>query len=269
MKLSFALLALGLTVPAAGAPVSQAPVSRAAVSQAPVAQAAVARVVAPAAVDSEATLEYLIGLAGKLSSQDTKARLDQLKAQLEALLSQKKALISQLVNAQHQASGAQVAGDQVKVQALVARIQGLEASLAKIDVEVEQILGEIRKLYDDEERRRDGAKKGAEALQKFTLALGENPPRDAFVKTLSPAARDAALGRARRGHDALAAVAQVALLAAANANQAALDAAETQRRLVGEQKKLRSAQTQLDTLKAATPTPTPSTHVKRVIAIPR
>lgn len=255
MNLSLAaLLAFSFTVPTAGAPVKRA--------------AATQRVV-PAVVGSEASLEYLIGLAGELSSQDTKARLDQLKAQLEALQVQKKALISQLANAQHQASAAQVSGDQVKVQALLARIKGLEASLAKIDVEVEEILRETRKLYDDEERCRDGAKKGAEALRKFALALGENPPRDAFVKTLSPAARAAALGRARRGHDALAAVAQVALLAAADANQAALDGAEKQRQLVAEQKNLRSAQTRLDTLKAGTPTPTPSTHVKRAIAVPR
>jgi hypothetical protein len=258
MKLSIAaLLLLGLTLPAVGAPVSKAPV----------AQSAVARSVAPAAVDSEASLEYLIGLAGKLSSEDNKAHLDQLKAQLEALLSQKEALIARLADARHRASGADVAGDPAKAQALLVTIQGIEASLAKLDVQAQLLLREIQKIHDDEQRRQDEAKRGAETLRKFAAVLTESPPHDTFVKKLSPAAREAALAKARSGQGALTAVARVALVVAENANSAAMDAARKQGQLIREQDRLRSEQRKLEEI--GLPTPTPTRTMRKVLASPK
>jgi chromosome segregation ATPase len=231
-----AILVLGLANAAAAAPGSQS---------------ATAHALAPSAVISEASLEYFISVAGQLMQGDNSAQLKQLQAQLEALHAEKKVLLSKLAALEAQVAGAEVAGDSGKAQALQNLIQGLEANLAQMDVGIKQILQAIQKVRDDEERRREDAERAADALRKFTAAVTQVPPRDAFVKTLSPAARDAALSKARRGADALTVVARAASLTAANAASAAAAGADMQRRLV----------------RLPTPTPTPAVNKRIAVGV--
>jgi chromosome segregation ATPase len=245
-----ALAAVGFTFAAAAGPVSQAAVARRAV---------------PATVDSEASFEYLIGLSSHLLAGDHEKQLAQLKARLDALLAEKRGIVGKLDEAARQTAGAEMAGDHAKVQAPQGTIAGLQKSLAKVDNEIQQLLSEIQKLRDDENRAQDDAKRAAETLRKFGLALTETPPRDAYVKTLSRAARDASLAKAQRGHDALADVVRVAELAARDASAALADAADKQRKLLEEKEKLRAAQTRLEGVKA--PSPTPTRAVPRPMAL--
>jgi seryl-tRNA synthetase len=195
---------------------------------------------------SEASLEFFISLAGKLVQGDNIAHLKQLKADLEALLAEKKVLLAKIAAAQQQMEGVEMGGGGGKAQSLRHTTDQLEASLANVDADMQRILREMEKVRDEEDRRQKEADQAKEALRKFTVAATQVPPRDAFVKTLSPAARDAALAKARRGIDALAGVAHAAGLTAANAASAAAAGANSQRMLV----------------RPPTPTPTPAVKKK-------
>ncbi len=235
------LLVVSLAVPAAGAPVSPA----------------AANAVAPTTIDSEASLEYYIGLASKLTQRDSAGQLQVLKNQLDALIAEKKALQVELLAVEQKLSGAEAGGDNAKAQALLSAIQALKVPLAKIDNAIQNIVNEIQKLRDDEDRGQDEAKRGVDRLHKFATALTENPPRDPYVKTLSSSARAAVLARAQKGGDMLANVARVAGLTAANANSALTSAADKQRQLAEDQQRLRAAQATLGAVRTPTPTPRP------------
>ncbi|HTS03694.1 MAG TPA: hypothetical protein VMN04_14320 [Thermoanaerobaculia bacterium] len=215
---------------------------------------------APAAIESEASLEYFIGLASRLAQQDSAARLQALQKQLDLLLAEKNALQAKLLAEQRALAGAEAGGDGAKAQALRNALQALQAQLAPIDVEVQKILSEIQELRDDENSVQDEAKRGADLLGKFAAALTENPPRDPYVKTLSSPARAAALAKARKGGDALADVARVASLTAASAASALVGAADRQRRLADEPQRLRVPETP-GAVRTPTPTPRPAIRV--------
>lgn len=236
---------LAVTFAAAGA---ASPVSKSAM-----------RATAPSRIDSEASFEYLVGLAGSLAKGDTSDQLGVLKAQLDALLLQKKALLTRAAEIQKQAAAVESAGDRAKAQSLLATIATLQESLGKVDVQIQALLDEIRTLQQNEERQQDEAKRAADTLKKFEAALLEDPPRDAYVKTLSPAARQSALPKTRHGLDGIATLIRVAAAKAAEANAAAQAAAEKQRQLVEQQKHLRDVESKLQRYyKEPIPTPTRS-----------
>lgn len=243
------LAALGLcpAAPVAAAPVLPGPPT--------------ARAAGPATIASEASLEYYIGLASKLAQQDSANQLRVLENQLDALLAEKNALRAKLLAEEQEVAGLEAGGDVAKVPALKSAIQAVQTSLAQIDVDIQKILNEIQELRDAGNRTQDEAKRGAHLLDKFAAALTENPPHDPYVRTLSSSDRTAALERARKGGDALANVARVAGLTAANASSALAAAADKQRQLARDQEKRRAAQAALGAVRTPTPTPRPPTRV--------
>jgi chromosome segregation ATPase len=185
------MLWLAAGVPAAAAPVESVSARSQAVR------------IAPTTIDSEASLEYYIALAGALAKDDAGKRIAVLAAQLNALKAQKQSLVQQIQAAQGQRAGKSGPA----LQAVDARIENLKAQLARVDVAIKEIVAELDRLRAQEEREQDDIKRSQDLLQRVldSLANAERARTEmwgavslnTFAKSLSPAKRREAEGKAR------------------------------------------------------------------------
>lgn len=205
-------------------------VSRPASAAPPVAEIAKASVgrVAPAAIDSEASLEFFIGQASRLVKGDTSKDLAALSSRLETLKTQKGALQQKILEKEREIAGAQAAAAAQAEKAARAQHDSLKAQLANVDVAIKDLLLQIQRLEDEAKREQDEIKAAEDALDRLSRSLvnaalqrttiaGAISSVDAFARGLSAAKKRETEDRIRRALAQLAEARRLRLSLAASA----------------------------------------------------
>lgn len=167
------------------------------------------RSVAAPSIDSEASLEYFIGLADRLLKGDSSKDLVAMATRLESLKTQKKALQQSILEKERETAGKQAAGAAQAERAARAQLDSLQAQVARVELSIKEILLQIQRLQDKERREQDEIKAAEDALDRFSQSLanaalrrtavaGEISSMDAFARGLSAAKKKETEDRIRK-----------------------------------------------------------------------
>lgn len=149
-----------------------------------------ARQPVPSVVESEASLEYLLGLASALASGDTKKQLDDLQAQLERLKRQSQSLKANLI-----AQRTTLASVSAKAQRPGQTMAGVRSALAlplQNESESTNLVGQIADLRQRAARDLDDLKLVESALRRFQHSVVGVTSQAAFVNQW-PAAKKSSI----------------------------------------------------------------------------
>ncbi len=125
---------------------------------------------------SEASLEYFVAQAARLSAGDNAKKLDQLAQQLASLKTQKQALIAKIIQLEGQIAGLETAatqgrGDPAKLQGLRDQLAATIAQLAAIDASIKTVLQQIERIKAEEDGMEAELRLAEAALARILASL--------------------------------------------------------------------------------------------------
>lgn len=127
--------------------------------------------IAPAAIDSEASLEFFISTAARLVKADSAKQFALLSDRLKRLKEEKQALARKLQDVQGQRTAAEGARDSARVTSLDRQRETLNAQLANVDLTIRELLLQIQRVEDEERREQDEARNAEEKLRALEASL--------------------------------------------------------------------------------------------------